>query len=67
MIKLQSIDDKHYQVVLDMTGLDIEEGQKLLRKRDRFPAEFVKDIIDLLPEDQEFDTYDHFQMIVSVK
>ena len=67
MITLTKLDEKHYQVVLDMTGLDLEEGQKLLRKRDRFPAEFVKDVILHLPEDVEFDTYDHYQMIVTVK
>lgn len=67
MINLQQLDEKHYQVILDMTGLDLEEGQKLLRRRDRFPAEFLKDIINLLPEDQTFDTYDHYQMIVKIK
>lgn len=67
MITLTSINDTSYQVVLDTTELTYEETAKLLRKRDLFPGVFVNELIDLLPPDKTFDTYDHYNMVINVK
>lgn len=67
MITLTSINDTSYQVVLDTTELTYEETDKLLRKRDLFPGVFVNELIDLLPPDKTFDTYDHYNMVINVK
>lgn len=67
MITLIPINDTQYQVQLDMTELTYEERAKLLRKRDLFPGLFVSELIDLLPEDKSFDTYNHFAMVLNVK
>jgi hypothetical protein len=67
MITLQPIDQTSYKVVLDTETLEYEERIKLLRKRDLFPAEFVHMLIDMLPPDQSFDQYDHYNMTLYVK
>lgn len=67
MITLQPLTDNSYQVVLDTTNITEEDRTKLLRKRDLFPAEFVHMLIDLLPEEQTFDQYDHYNMTLYVK
>lgn len=67
MITLQSINDTQYQVVLDTNELTYEERAKLLRQRDVFPGQFVNTLIDLLPQDKIFDTYDHYNMVIYVK
>ena len=66
MITLTPINDKQYQVVLTTDELTYEERAQLLRKRDLFPADFVRLLIELLPEDQTFDTYSHYDMILNV-
>lgn len=67
MITLQTINPTTYKVVLNTNELTDEERLKLIRKRDFFPAEFVNALIDLLPPDQTFDTYDHYNMTLYVK
>ena len=67
MITLQPIDQTTYKVVLDTETLTEEDRIKLIRKRDLFPAEFVHMLIDLIPPDQSFDTYDHYNMTLYVK
>lgn len=67
MITLAPINDKQYQVVITTDELTYEDRAKLLRKRDVFPGLFVSDLIDLLPEDKSFDTYNHFAMVLNVK
>lgn len=67
MITLQPIDQTTYKVVLNTETLTEEDRVKLLRKRDLFPAEFVHMLIDLIPSNQTFDTYDHYNMTLYVK
>lgn len=67
MITLQPIDTTTYKVVLDTTTLTDEDRLKLIRKRDFFPAEFVHMLIDLIPSNQTFDQYDHYNMTLYVK
>lgn len=67
MITLEPIDATSYKVVLQTQDLTEEEQAKLLRRRDHFPADFVHDLIDLIPPDQTFDQYDHFNMVLYVK
>ena len=67
MITLNPINPTTYKVVLNTNELTDEERLKLIRKRDLFPAEFVHALIDLLPPDQTFDTYDHYNMTLYVK
>ena len=67
MITLSPITDTSYKVVLDTTNLTEEEHTKLIRKRDLFPAEFVHMLIDMIPPNQSFDTYDHYNMTLHVK
>lgn len=67
MITLQPITSNSYKVVLNTTDLTEEDHRKLIRKRDHFPAEFVHDLIDLIPQGQTFDTYDHYNMVLYVK
>ena len=67
MITLQPIDQTSYKVVLNTETLEDEERIKLIRKRDLFPAEFVHMLIDMLPPEQSFDTYDHYNMTLYVK
>lgn len=67
MITLTPINETTYKVVLNTNDLTDEERTKLIRKRDLFPAEFVHQLIDLLPPDQTFDTYDHYNMTLYVK
>jgi len=67
MITLNPINPTTYKVVLNTNELTDEERLKLIRKRDFFPAEFVNTLIDLLPSDQTFDTYDHYNMTLYVK
>ena len=66
MITLTPINDTQYKVVITTDELTYEERAKLIRKRDLFPAEFIKLLIELLPEDQTFDTYSHYDMILNV-
>jgi hypothetical protein len=67
MITLDSLSPTSYKVIIDSDDLTEEERTKLLRQRDLFPAEFVHRLIDLLPPDQTFDTYDHYNMTLYVK
>jgi hypothetical protein len=67
MITLTPINDTSYQVKLDTTELTYEERVKLLRKRDLFPGVFVNELIDLIPQGQTFDTYDHYTMVLNVR
>lgn len=67
MITLQPINDNTYKVVIQSDDLTEEDRIKLLRKRDLFPAEFVHMLIDLIPPNQSFDTYDHYNMTLYVK
>lgn len=66
MISLIPLSDTQYKVQIDSIQLSEEESTKLLRKRDHFPSEFVHMLIDLIPEHQSFQTYDHYQMILNV-
>ena len=67
MITLSPIDDKSYKVNIDTSNLEPEDATKLLRKRDRFPAEWVKDLENLLPADQKLETYDHFNLVLTIR
>jgi hypothetical protein len=67
MITLSPINPTTYKVVLDTSNLTEEEHAKLIRKRDLFPAEFVHMLIDMIPFDQSFDQYDHYNMTLYVK
>jgi len=67
MITLLPINDKQYKIIINIDDCTEEERIKLIRKRDLFPAEFVKLLIDLLPENQIFDTYSHYDMILNVR
>jgi len=66
MITLSPLNETQYKVVIDTSNLEPEETQKLLRKRDRFPSEFLKDLELLLPPDQSLKTYDHFNLVLTV-
>lgn len=67
MITLTPLTTNSYKVVIEVDDLTEEERCKLIRQRDLFPAEFVHRLINLLPENQEFDTYDHYNMTLYVK
>jgi hypothetical protein len=67
MITLTQIDDKSYKVNIDTSELEPEDARKLLRKRDRFPAEWVRDLENLLPEGQQLETYDHFNLVLTIR
>lgn len=67
MITLTPLTTNSYKVVIEVDDLTEEERIKLLRQRDLFPAEFVHRLINLLPPNQEFDTYDHYNMTLYVK
>jgi len=67
MITLQPLTSTTYKVVLDTDTLTDEDRLKLIRQRDFFPAEFVHRLIDLIPPNQSFDTYDHYNMTLYVK
>lgn len=67
MITLQPLTSTTYKVVIESDDLTDEERIKLLRQRDFFPAEFVHRLIDLIPSNQTFDTYDHYNMTLYVK
>lgn len=67
MIRLRRINLTQYQVIIEREGVDPEITEKLIRKRDKFPTEFLNDVLDLLPETVEFDTYDHYNMIINLK
>jgi hypothetical protein len=66
MITLQPLDSTSYKVVIQSDDLTEEDRIKLLRKRDLFPAEFVHMLIDLIPSNQTFDSYDHYNMTLYV-
>ena len=67
MITLQPLTNTTYKVVIQSEDLTEEDRIKLLRKRDLFPAEFVHMLIDLIPSNQTFDQYDHYNMTLYVK
>lgn len=67
MITLQSLSDNSYKVVINTQDMTDEDRIKLIRKRDLFPAEFVHMLIDLIPPNQIFDQYDHYNMTLYVK
>ena len=67
MITLQPLTQTSYKVVIQSDDLTEEERMKLLRKRDFFPAEFIHMLIDLIPTNQSFDQYDHYNMTPYVK
>lgn len=67
MITLTPLTTNSYKVIIEVDDLTEEERCKLIRQRDLFPAEFVHRLINLLPENQEFDTYDHYNMTLYVK
>lgn len=67
MITLNPLDSRSYKVVIQSDDLTEEERIKLIRQRDLFPAEFVHRLIDLIPTNQTFDTYDHYNMTLYVK
>jgi hypothetical protein len=67
MITLQPLTQTSYKVVIQSDDLTEEERMKLLRKRDFFPAEFIHMLIDLIPTNQSFDQYDHYNMTLYVK
>lgn len=69
-VTLNSLSPTQYKVVIDPSVYDeseYEQFQKLIRKRDHFPAEWLKHLIELIPEHQQFDTYDHYTMVLNVK
>lgn len=66
MITLSPLTPTSYKVIIDSSDLTDEERIKLLRKRDLFPAEFVHMLIDALPPNQTFDSYDHYNMTLYV-
>jgi len=66
MITLDPITPTSYKVIIQSDDLTEEERIKLLRQRDLFPSEFVHRLINLLPSDQTFDTYDHYNMTLYV-
>jgi hypothetical protein len=67
MITLSPLNETQYKVIIDTSNLEPEDTTKLLRKRDRFPAEWVKDLENLLPTGQQLDSYDHFNLVLTVK
>ena len=66
MITLTPINETQYKVNIDTSDLEPEDARKLLRKRDKFPAEFVKDLEDLLHAGQQLDNYDHYNLVLTV-
>jgi hypothetical protein len=66
MITLSPINETQYKVIIDTSELEPEDATKLLRKRDRFPAEFLKDLENLLPPGQQLDNYDHYNLVLTV-
>jgi hypothetical protein len=66
MITLSPINETQYKVIIDTSDLEPEDARKLLRKRDRFPAEFLKDLEDLLPTGQQLEAYDHYNLVLTV-
>lgn len=67
MITLNPINETTYKVVIQRDDLTEEDFTKLIRKRDHFPSEFVNMVIDLIPQPQQFDSYDHYSMTLYVK
>lgn len=67
MITLDPLSPTSYKVTIHSDDLTEEERCKLIRQRDLFPAEFVHRLIDLIPPNQTFDTYDHYNMTLYVK
>ena len=67
MITLTPLNETQYKVVIDTSNLEPEDTTKLLKKRDLFPAEWVKELENLLPENQQLDSYDHFNLVLTVK
>jgi hypothetical protein len=66
MIEFDPITPNTFKVVIQTDDMTEEEHDKLLYQRDKTPAEFVKRLISILPENMEFKTYDHLNMIVTV-
>ena len=66
MITLSPINETQYKVIIDTSTLEPEDATKLLRKRDRFPAEWVKDLEHLLPQGQQLEAYDHYNLVLTV-
>jgi hypothetical protein len=67
MITLQPVTDTTYKVVINADDMTEEDYNKLIRERDKFPNEFVKRILTVIPEDQQFYSYEHLQMLLTVK
>jgi hypothetical protein len=67
MITLDPLSPTSYKVTIHSDDLTDEERIKLIRQRDLFPAEFVHRLINMLPPNQEFATYDHYNMTLYVK
>jgi deoxyribose-phosphate aldolase len=66
MIDLQAITPNTFKVVIQTDDLTEEERDKLLRERDKTPAEFVKRLESILPENMTLQTYDHLNMLATV-
>jgi hypothetical protein len=66
MITLAPLNETQYKVVIDQSDLEYDDFLKLLRKRDKFPAEWVKSVEELLPANQSMQSYDHFSMILTI-
>lgn len=66
MITLDPITSTSYKVIINSDDMTDEDRIKLIRQRDLFPAEFVHRLINMLPEHQTFDTYDHYNMMLYV-
>lgn len=68
-VSLQSINQNQYKVVIDPSAYDEsehEQFQKLIRKRDLFPNEWLSNVIQLIPNNQQFSSYDHYNMVLYV-
>jgi hypothetical protein len=67
MITFDSITPNTFKVVIQSDDMTDDDRDKLLRERDKTPAEFVTRLIRLLDEqNMRFLTYDHLNMIVTV-
>lgn len=67
MITLEYVTDTTYKVIINSDDLTEEEYNKLIRERDHLPIDFIQRIISVIPEHQQFYSYEHLQMLLTVK
>jgi len=67
MITLEPVTDTTYKVVINADDMTEEDYNKLIKERDRLPIDFLNRISQLIPEGQSFHSYEHLQMLLTVK